>query len=594
MTLRDPGLYPIDVAVVVDGTVVAEHRTFVERLPTATDATNPTAGPMNVAIVAGTADPGPAAGEAELARGRRDLAAIAALAQAVVGPITVSVPPSLVSGLATTDPALAATLRTALVEDEVLALPADVMDPSSLVAIDEQPAFTRELVAGEDTLAGALPVPPTRESGWFAGGPISTPAAVMMRNLGFRSLVLPPDFYDGLEGSIGGFLDRTLGIEVDLEDGSRFPAKVPDVAGALLDPAAIDDQRSTVDAAVEIAASLVTTRRELGPQRRRSAVLMTPSGVVPDAEVSATLARFISTIPDFALATMSTLPGATETMVVVGRGPVVVELPGTAGPDISARREPLELTRAVCEGTGSMIVGDDTTVTTWRRQLDTLLSTALTAAEVTVGLARLNAESDGVRSQVELPRPFTFTLTGRSSPLRLNLRNLSTDPLRVVVIPSSPKLRFPDGPMDVVLTPESVTEVAIPVEARSNGTAPVEVRVVTPELQQDIAPPIVLTARVNALTGLGQVVTGAALLVLLSWWYGHFRRRRRARLAALAINGQTAADVLEHFSPDAAEAGTPRLFDLDTDDTVDTSGPLRRPASQAPGSETRAGNLPDP
>ena len=36
-----------------------------------------------------------------------------------------------------------------------------------------------------------------------------------------------------------------------------------------------------------------------------------------------------------------------------------------------------------------------------------------------------------------------------------------------------------------------------------------------------------LTARVNALAGLGQVVTGGAVLVLVSWWYGHFRRRRR-------------------------------------------------------------------
>ena len=39
-----------------------------------------------------------------------------------------------------------------------------------------------------------------------------------------------------------------------------------------------------------------------------------------------------------------------------------------------------------------------------------------------------------------------------------------------------------------------------------------------------IGEPIVLTARVNALSGLGQLLTGAALLVLATWWFSHFRR----------------------------------------------------------------------
>ena len=39
-----------------------------------------------------------------------------------------------------------------------------------------------------------------------------------------------------------------------------------------------------------------------------------------------------------------------------------------------------------------------------------------------------------------------------------------------------------------------------------------------------VGEPIVLTARVNALSGLGQLLTGAALLVLATWWFSHFRR----------------------------------------------------------------------
>jgi hypothetical protein len=160
--------------------------------------------------------------------------------------------------------------------------------------------------------------------------------------------------------------------------------------------------------------------------------------------------------------------------------------------------------------------------------------------------------------QVSVPRPFTFTLTGRSSPLRLNIRSSATVPLQVVVSPSSAKLTFPEGPELVELNPDGATEVVIPVEARSNGTSSLTISVVTPTFGQDVTAPLVLTARVNALTGLGQLVTGAAVLVLVSWWYGHFRRRRRRRLALVGdVDGPLRPEV-GLVSPDAAEATATR------------------------------------
>ena len=79
-----------------------------------------------------------------------------------------------------------------------------------------------------------------------------------------------------------------------------------------------------------------------------------------------------------------------------------------------------------------------------------------------------------------------------------------------------------------------------------------EIELLSPAFEQRVDGPVFLTARVNALTGLGQVITGGAVLVLLSWWFGHFRRRRRERLnGAGAGNGGPPAPEL---SPDAAEA----------------------------------------
>ena len=165
---------------------------------------------------------------------------------------------------------------------------------------------------------------------------------------------------------------------------------------------------------------------------------------------------------------------------------------------------------------------------------------------------RISSEADAVRDSVAVPPPFPFTLTGRESVLRLNIRNDADEPRLVVVRARSPKLTFPEGNLEVELAPSGNTEIELPVVARSNGTSSVEVELLTPAFEQTVDGPVILTARVNALTGLGQVITGGAVLVLLSWWFGHFRRRRRERLdgAAAGNGGPSAPDL----SPDAAEA----------------------------------------
>jgi hypothetical protein len=79
-----------------------------------------------------------------------------------------------------------------------------------------------------------------------------------------------------------------------------------------------------------------------------------------------------------------------------------------------------------------------------------------------------------------------------------------------------------------------------------------------------------LTASVNALSGVGNLVTGAGLLVLLTWWVRHIRKNRRQRRAAEASlrhpatqNGDGAdhpevdPDDASGLSPDAATSTLP-------------------------------------
>jgi hypothetical protein len=54
----------------------------------------------------------------------------------------------------------------------------------------------------------------------------------------------------------------------------------------------------------------------------------------------------------------------------------------------------------------------------------------------------------------------------------------------------------------------------------------------TPDGDAPLAPPMTLTVRSTALSGLGILVTIAAALVLAAWWLQHLRTKRRRRAAA--------------------------------------------------------------
>jgi hypothetical protein len=114
--------------------------------------------------------------------------------------------------------------------------------------------------------------------------------------------------------------------------------------------------------------------------------------------------------------------------------------------------------------------------------------------------------------------------------------------LQVRVIISSEKLDIADDEENriVVLPAGATEEQKVPVEARTNGEFPVDIEIVTPANESvAVTEPIRVTARVNALSGLGQFATGAFLLVLASWWIQHLRKRRRAAARAAAAGTAT-------------------------------------------------------
>jgi hypothetical protein len=169
----------------------------------------------------------------------------------------------------------------------------------------------------------------------------------------------------------------------------------------------------------------------------------------------------------------------------------------------------------------------------WTTELD-----AIEAGDVdgspAARLSAIDAEIDAVLSAIVAPEPFTFTFTGTSNTLRLPIRNTSEEPLRVDVRVRSPKLTTDEPTQQVDLPALSSVEVNVPVEARSRGTFTIEVDVLAPDGFR-LGPPVVLKGRVSHVSGLAQVITGGAALVLVSWWYTHLRRRRAERHAQRAM-----------------------------------------------------------
>lgn len=559
LTLTSPGVYPVTVTVRLDGGVRLTHRTFLRRLPSDTTGDPP----LGIAIAAALGDPGPNPTAPVLDRHRAELEQLARYGTTTGAPLSLALPPSLDTVL-DGDELLRAEVADALTHTELISLPLLTLDPSAAAAADQMGRFASEVREGEDTLARLFPGVAPRRSAWLVERPLSGPAAAALRDpLGYRLLILDQDRYRSLPGSIGGYLDTQRLIAA-----SPGPAE-QDVAAAVVDPnsdlLAGDDGRP-LDAAIELLTRLLIARDEIGVTDRRTAVLALDDFALPDAATVEALATLVAAQPDIEMVTVSEVAARTDFMRVdddITR----VELPEGAGPELTQRLERIELVRVATESAASMLPTADRR-TTWQRELDGLVSTGLSDEAVAATLDRITGEVDAVLASVEPPESFSFTLTGRRSELRINVRNNADDERLVRIRPSSPKLRFPDGDQVVELAPGN-NEIVIPVEARSNGTSSVEIQLLTPVFDQPLGRPAVLEARVNALTGLGPMVTGFAALLLGSWWYSHFRRRRKQRLADETPVSGIALD--EPLSPDAAEAaagppsghdGTASLTDL--------------------------------
>lgn len=477
-------------------------------------------------------------------RTRQTLEDLASIVETTDQVFSVGLAPETIDALSTGDPqdrTLWNRLAVGLTRPagrEIIAAPAVTLSPATAVRSGLSDTYTALLRRGEDTLANLVGRANVQRSVHMVNDPLDIESALLIRDLGTRSLVLTPDTQRRINID-RNTLDPTLMVVLPIGAQSDIPAAVVDgvLARRLALPLA-DSVNDTVAFVAELLVMRYGVVAALGDNTdpvqaaatldRRSITLTTPDGTLADPSRLMALFEAIDRTQGLRMVTASQAGGSTDLAMNNGAR-VQLELPTAVGFDLRERAEAMLGVSLDAFTVASMLAQDDLRPLAWGDQLWRLAAQDYDDQSVEEGFAQVRAQMDDVRRAVSVPSANDVTLGGRRSTIRLKLHNDASFEVRVAVRLESAKLSFPNGQELVTLPASTVTEVEIPVEVRSNGRFPVSVTLLTPEGDVPLGNPVEFAARSTALTGLGQVVTAAGVLILASWWFRHGRARRRAK-----------------------------------------------------------------
>ena len=537
LQLSKPGIYPVMLELTDNGDVLAELLTFVHRLPGPDD--EPEAA-LPVATAMATTSAVTFDDRQQIVLDNRiitELTQLADLLDAATVPVAVKVPPALLTALAehgADGAALAERLNAGLAKNDLLSAPMLPLDPSAAAAAGQQALYTQWLRDGEDTLASAVTKPSLRTLE-FVAAPLSAAGGALLRDLGGRLVVITPEQYDTLPNEAGqyyrGYTDTTALVELTVGEDTTLDAVIVDrvISGTLA--------RSTTNptiTAIYAVTDLLAVRQQIvdadGDPRHHGVALATPDLSLPAVDTFTAITTLIAATPGLRPTTFDDLGVRAEVGELNGR-PVEVQLPAETDGDITRRVFIADQLTGDAAGVGSMLPLDDRRPAAWARQIGLLPTSALTDDQVTTITQGLQHEFAAITDAVELPKTFSFTLTGRSTDVPVKLRNNGNTVLNVIVRMSSSKLQNTVIEVPVQLQPQSLQEVKVPIIALTNGEFRASLQVLTPNKVQ-IGNAVPLNLTVAAFSGLGRLITGALLLVILTWWVRHVRQNRRKRAAA--------------------------------------------------------------
>ncbi len=521
--LRKSGVYPVSLSIRVGDHESSRLLTFVNFITVQTSKNT-----LSVSLVAEVSPSlsQTATGEISLADSTRTtLSNVVSSLSGDTGVMSLRISPETLNSLAISsnpnDAELLGQLQVVLAKHQVLASTFVPFDPSSAEKAKLGSEFDEQLARGIeilDTRNGDAVINPRT---WFSTRPINTDGVALLARSGYTNLVFSPQAAQSL-GALDSYTkqyranyagDATRKVSIAVAD--------PQYAASLS-----VGNSNPVQTSMAIAAEIVAQQGELVAGQRQPLdhhlVVSTLDGTVPNPVLLNSLLVALSNAPQITLRPLGSIQRATEESTPL-------TMPSGAPIDLRARRPQLQSVVDEIAATQTMLTVDAPQRMWWEDALLLIQSSSLTPDRFDLYLKGFRAQLRGFRASVSVPQSLTFTLSGKSSDLRLQLRNSASMPLSVLVTLSSAKLTFPEKPQVVTVAANSAVDVIVPVIARANGTFPLEIVLYTPDGSAQVGKRIRLSARVSALAGLGQLVTGVAILLLASWWVAHWRKQHRAK-----------------------------------------------------------------
>ena len=519
LRLTKDGVYPIQISFMQNGQPVSKLTTFVNffnsiietaRLPIAiaSTVTTPLALAPNGTIAISDAT-------------RQQLTDLAKTLEGGAAPLSVQVSPEILDGLArSTQPVdidLLARLQTAFANHDLLRAPFVPVDPSSAMRTGRANDFLPMRDLGDEIIElrnGETNLSPNI---WFSNVLVDAGGADLLSDSNVHTVVLTPQAAAKI-GTLDNYA-KPYRISGDIALRTTDPVFAKKLSGNQINP---------VITAYSLAAELLAQRQEVidggGVLSSNFVILTTTSGAPIDTALLASLAVAIDRAPQLRLRALSSLPRANTEATLI-------DVPRSKGVDVSVAGKANDSLADEYASTSMMLPSDAPQHAAWTTSRLVMLDDRLSSDEFALYFKGFRNQLRMLRASVNVPESLSFTLGGRESDLRLQLRNDAAVDLTVSVEISSAKLQFPNEERIVTVPANGAIDLVIPVVARASGRFPIAVVLYTPDGLVQAGQRVQLTARVAAIAGLGLVVSGAAALVLLAWWLSHWRAKRRKSAA---------------------------------------------------------------
>jgi len=522
LALREDGIYPIGLDIAVNGEVRARLTTSINYF-----SANSTFTKMKVSLL--VAAPATASLPATKPDGsislddssRRAIENLIEVGSAEGGPLTLAIEPEIIDALArsssTEDIGLLTRLKAVLQRHESVRMPYVPFDPSSAQRAVLGAQFRQLLATGRDVLDVHNGEAPLNTQAWIARQPIDTDGVALLRANDVNTVVLTPNASQA-SGSLDNYL-KTYRVGPRVEESVAIKAIDPRFAELLTG----DRPNPVVDAA-RIASSLILARSAVETSGadigNLHAILGDTRGEVPAPLVAIPLLVAVDRAPQLNLVGISRTPAVTA-------NDTTTSLPSISRIDLTVNRPGIAQATSFVRITQSILSTTSPLNYEWTRAL-LILNDDRLSAEVLDGYVKgVRSRARLLRNSITVPEGLSFTLGSREGTLRLPIRNESNEQLTIGVSISSAKLQLAGDLRVVTISPQGSVDVVVDVVARANGRFPVDVTFTTPDGAHKIGQTIRVGARVTAISGLGQLVSGAAVLILATWWVAHWRARKR-------------------------------------------------------------------